>query len=104
MKPNQDLESAKWLSRYDRQNRGRNGSFPRIECRFQRGWGRGPGDFSFGGHRPPGRSALNRLTQEVLRSDPSGNYRIESAVLALIALIAAWPIAMMLEQVIRFLK
>jgi hypothetical protein len=103
MLPTHKLESAKWLSHYDAPDR-RSVPFPQVECRFQKGWRKGPGDSSFDAPAPRGRSAFNRLTQEVLRSDASRSFRIETALLALITLISAWPIAIMISLVIRLLK
>jgi hypothetical protein len=103
MRSIQKLESEKWLSRYDGPNRC-GASFPRIEYPFQRGWEKGSGDSWFGGGAPRGRSALNRLTQEVLRGDASRSFGIETAVLALITLVSAWPIAIMISAIIRLLE
>ena len=104
MRSIQKLESVKWLSHYDDPNPRRSGLFARVEYRFQEGWSKGPGDWSFGGGAPRGRSALNRLTQEVLRGDASRSFGIETAVLALITLVSAWPIAIMISAVIGLLE
>jgi hypothetical protein len=100
MKPNHTLESVKWLSRYDDPNR-RGGLFPRIAFQFQP---RRDDDFAFGGGAPARRPGFSRLAREVLRRDASRTFGLETAVLGLVALISAWPIAAMLHEVIRLLK
>ena len=96
------IDSVKCLSRHDEPGR-RSPSFPRIEYQFHAGWGRGPNGYSFGDGAPARRSALNRLTQEALGSDANRSFRIETAVLALITIVSAWPIAIMISAVIRLL-
>ena len=97
MKLNDQIESVKRLSRYDDPNR-RGGSFPRITFEYQPRRG---SNSTFGGGssaRPPG---FSRLANEVLRSDAS---RVETAVLGFITLVTAWPIAMMIREVVQLLK
>jgi hypothetical protein len=100
MKPNHIVESVKWLSRYDDPNR-RGGSFPRIVFEFQPRHG---GGSTFGGGRPARPPGFTRLANEVLRSDASRSFRLETAVLGLVTLVSAWPIAVMVREVIRLLK
>lgn len=58
----------------------------------------------FGGNDPPwGRPNFNRLAKEVLRADASQRFRLETAVLGFVTLISAWPIAIMIYEVIRLL-
>ena len=100
MKTNDQIESVKWLSRYDDPNR-RGGSFPRIAFEYQPRRG---SDSTFGrgsSARPPG---FTRLANEVLRSDASRSFGVETAVLGFITLVSAWPIAMMIREVIRLVK
>lgn len=99
MKPNYPVESVKWLSRYDDPNR-RGGSFPRIEFEYQP---RREGS-TFGGGQPARRRGFSQLTREVLRTDASGNFGLETAVLGFVTLVSAWPIAVMIREVIRLLK
>ena len=100
MKPNHELESVKWLSRFD-DPKPRGGSFPRIAFEYQV---RRQGDSYFGGGQPDGRSGFNRLAREVLRADASRNFGLETAVLALVTLASAWPIIAMIREVIRFFE
>jgi len=39
-----------------------------------------------------------------LRADASQSFRLESAVLGFVTLVAAWPIAVMIHEVIRLLR
>jgi len=100
MKPNPNLASARWLSRYDRPDRF-DDSFPRVAFEFQ------PRRFdgSFGGSDLPWpRPGFSRLAREVLLTDASRSFRLETAVLGLVSLVSAWPIAIMIGEVIRLLK
>lgn len=104
MKPNHKVESVKWLSRYDSPNR-RGGSFPRIDLNYQpRREEAANGGSAFRGGAPVRWPGLNRLANEVLRSDASRSFGIETAVLALIAVVSAWPIAMMISAIGHLLK
>jgi hypothetical protein len=74
---------------------------PLIEWEFQ------PprlGDFFGGDDWPQRRPGLSRLTKEVLLEDASRPFRSERAVLGLVALVSAWPIVSMIQEVIRLLK
>lgn len=100
MKPLLDVTRSRWLSRYDRRPATR-GPFPRLEVDFQ------PRRFggSFGGNNLPWRRPnFTALAREVLRSDASRSFRLETTVLAFVTLISAWPIAVMIREVIRLLK
>jgi hypothetical protein len=100
MKTNDQIESVKRLSRYDDPNR-RGGSFPRITFEYQPRRG---SDSTFGrgsSARPPG---FTRLANEVLRSDASRSFGVETALLGFITLVSAWPIALMIREVIRLVK
>src|SRR5262245_35397338 len=100
MKPLLDVVPSRWLSRYDRRPSKR-GRFPRLAVGFQ------PRRFdgSFGGDNSPGRRPnFTGLAKEVLRADASRSFRIESAVLAFVTIVSAWPIAVMIHEVIRLLK
>ena len=100
MKPNANLAPARWLSRYDRPARA-DDSFPRDFFEFQ------PRRFdgSFGGSDSPWpRPGLSRLAREVLLADASRSFRIETAVLGFVSLVCAWPIVVMIREVIRLLK
>src|SRR6266545_4091370 len=98
MKPLLDVAPSRWLSRYDRQP-GARGRFPRFAVDFQ------PRRFdgSFGGNDSPWRRPNFSGLKEVLRADASRGFRLESAVLAFVAIVSAWPIAVMIHEVIRLL-
>jgi hypothetical protein len=100
MKPNPDAAPVRWLSRYDRPNRGDN-SFPRVDFEFQP---RRFGGFFGGGDSPSRRPGFTGLAKEVLRADASHSFRLESAILGFVTLVCAWPIAIMIHEVIRLLK
>ncbi len=100
MKPNDQVESVKWLSRYDDPNR-RGGSFPRITFEYQ---ARRESDFLHGGGQPARQPGFSRLAQEVLRSGASRSFVLETAVLGFVTLVSAWSIAVMISEVIRLLK
>src|SRR4029450_1170160 len=100
MKPLLDVVPSRWLSRYDRRPSKR-GRFPRLAIDFQ------PRRFdgSFGGNDSPWRRPnFSRLAKEVLRADASRSFRLESAVLAFVMIVSAWPVAIMIHEVIRLLK
>lgn len=100
MSPTSSTTSARWLSRYDRRNRG-DDSFPRVNFEFQ------PDRFggSFGGDDSPSRRpGFTGLAKEVLRADASRSFRLESAVFGLVTLVCAWPIGLMIHEVIRLLR
>jgi hypothetical protein len=100
MKPLLDVGPSRWLSRYDRRPAA-DGRFPRFEVDFQ------PRRFdgSFGGNDLPGRRPnFSSLAKEVLRSDASRSFRLESAVLGFVTIVTAWPVAIMIHEVIRLLK
>jgi hypothetical protein len=94
MKPSPNMTPARWLSRHDR--RARDGDFPDVAFEFQ------PRRFSgsFGGGLPWRRPGF----REVLRSDASRTFGVETAVLGVLTLVSAWPIAIMIHEVIRLLK
>ena len=100
MRPTPNIASARWLSRYDRQNRG-DDLFPRVNFEFQPH--RFGGSFG-GGDSPWRRPGFTGLAKEVLRADASRSFRLESTVLAFVALVCAWPIGLMIHEVIRLLK
>lgn len=100
MKFKHEVESASWLSRYDRPKR-RRPLCAGVVFDFQP---RREGDFNFDRDGPPRRPGFNRLAREVLFADASRNFRLETAVLGLISLVSAWPIAVMIHEVIRLLK
>ena|SRR6266446_3415394 len=100
MKPNHTLESVRWLSRYDDPNR-RGGLFPPVTFEYQP---RREGDSRFGGGAPAPRPGFSRLAREALRADASRSFAVETAVLGLVALVSAWPIVLMIHEVIRLLK
>ncbi|MBA2435190.1 MAG: hypothetical protein H0V54_08970 [Chthoniobacterales bacterium] len=100
MKHKPDACTARWLARYDRPPRGHI-SFWRIDCAFQP---RRLGD-SFGdSDLPRRRQGFSRLAREVLHNDASRRFRLETAVLGLVALVSAWPIVVMIHEVYRLLK
>jgi hypothetical protein len=100
MKPLLDVAPSRWLSRYDRPP-GARGRFPRFAVDFQ------PRRFdgSFGGNNSPWRRPnFTSLAKEVLRADASRSFRLESAVFGFVTIVSAWPIAVMIHEVIRLLK
>lgn len=98
MKPQLTPSRARWLSRYDETSAGR-GLAPLIEWDFQtRRFGN-----SFGSDLPERRPGFSALAKEVLRANASQRFRLESAVLGFVALVSAWPIAIMIQEVIRLL-
>lgn len=100
MKHEPDVATARWMSRHDRRH-GRKTLFPRIVCELQP---RRRFD-SFGdSDLPRRRPGFSRLAREVLRTDASRSFRLESAVLAFVSLVCAWPIAIMIHEVYRLLK
>ena len=100
MKPQPDAAALRELSHHDRRPR-RTTSFPRIDCEFQpRRFGNSFDDSDWPRRRP----GLSQLTQEVLRADASRSFRLETAVLSFVALVCAWPIAIMIHEVYRLLK
>ncbi len=100
MKPSPNIAPARWLSRYDRLSRGGD-SFPHLASEFQP---RRFGD-SFGGSGLPWRRpGFSRLAREVLRSDASRTFGVETAVLGIITIVSIWPIAVMIHDVWRLLK
>jgi hypothetical protein len=44
------------------------------------------------------------LAREVLRADASRTFGLEATVLGVITLTTAWPIVMMIREVVRLLK
>jgi hypothetical protein len=100
MKPNDQVESVKWLSRYDDPNR-RGGSFPRITFEYQPRRG---SDSTFGGGSSARRPGFTRLANEVLRSDATHRFGAETAVFGFITLVSAWPIVLMIREVIGLVK
>ena len=99
MKPQLSPSPARWLSQYDRTPSDR----PSVPLRA---WDFQPPRFgdSFGGSDLPRRRPnFSALAKEVLRSGASQSFRIESAILGLVALVSAWPIAVMIREVIRLL-
>ena len=100
MKPLLDVDRSRWLSRYDRRPAAP-GRFPRLAIDFQ------PRRFdgSFGGDNSPGRRPnFSGLAREALRVDASRSFRLESAVLGFVTIVSAWPVAVMIHEVIRLLK
>jgi hypothetical protein len=92
--------AARRFARHDRLPTGK-ASILRPDFEFQ------PPRFggSFGGNdSPSGRSNFNRLAREVLRADASQSFRLERAVLGFVTLVSAWPIAIMIYEVIRLLS
>ena len=95
-----DLFPVRQSPHADQDERER-GFFPAPEFGFQP---RRFGDF-FGGYgRPRRRPGFSALAWEVLRADASRTFPLETAVLGFITLVAAWPVAAMIREVIRLLK
>jgi len=100
MKPLLGVDRSRWLSHHDRPS-GVHGRFPPLAIEFQ------PRRFdgSFGGNDLPWRRPnFTRLAREVLRSDASRSFRLESALLGFVTIVSAWPVAIMIHEVIRLLK
>jgi len=101
MKSNLKVASGRRFSRDDRSEDHGGVSFPRIEFGFQVGDFGGSGGGDSWPRRRPG---FTRLAREVLRAEASRSFRLEAAVLGLVTLVAAWPIAVMIQEVIRLLR
>jgi hypothetical protein len=100
MKPQVGFESIRSLSRHEQLSSKRS-LLVAATFHFQ------PPRFGghFGGDGAPWRRPnFTGLAREVLRADASRSFRIEAAVLGLISLVAAWPIVMMIHEVIRILQ
>lgn len=99
MKHEPDVASPRWPSRHEPRPR-RAPSFPHIDCEFQpRRFGH-----SFDGSEPPRRRPnFNRLAAEVLRA-ASRIFQLETAILGLVSLTCAWPMAVMIREVYLILK
>ncbi|HEY3600586.1 MAG TPA: hypothetical protein VGK72_01370 [Chthoniobacterales bacterium] len=100
MKPSRNLGRIRRWSRDDRLEASR---APRLalDCDFQ------PprfGDYFGGYERPWRRPGFSALAREALRADASRTFVLETTVLGFITLVAAWPIAVMIHEVIRFLS
>ena len=100
MKTDLKVASARRFSRYDRPV-DQGVSFPSVEFGFQIG---DFGNANGGGGWPRRRPGFTSLASEVLRADASRSFRLETTVLGFITLVAAWPIAVMIHEVIRLLK
>ena len=100
MKHQADVGPAPHQSRHDGRAR-RTRAFPRIDCAFQP---RRFGDSFDGSDSPRRRPGFTRLTREVLRTDASRSFRLETALLGFVCLICAWPIVVMIHEVIRLLR
>ena len=100
MKPLLDVVPSRWLSRFDCRPAAR-GPFPCLQIDFQ------PRRFdgSFGGNDSPWRRPnFSGLAKEVLRADASHSFQLEAAVLGFVTIVSAWPVAVMIHEVIRLLK
>ncbi len=101
MKPTFFAESGSPFSRHDFRPGRKTAVFPQPAFEFQPRRG---GNF-FPDDGPPRRKpGFSRLADEVLRADASRSFRLEAAVLGLVALVAAWPIAIMIHEVYRLLQ
>jgi hypothetical protein len=98
MKPQLRPSPARWLSRHDDISACPRLS-PRLECNFQ---ARRFGGFYGGSDSPGRRFGFSAFTEEA-RADASRRFRLESALLGFVGMVAAWPIALMIQEVIRFL-
>lgn len=99
MKP-QFTPAMRLLSRHDSDSEHRRFA-PLTEWEFQ-----SPSfDNFFGGSDwPRRRPGFSKLAKEVLLQDTSRRFRTERAVLGLVALVSAWPIVSMIQEVVRLLK
>src|SRR5690348_12392634 len=100
MKPQLTPSRARWLSRFDETSADHRTTLL-LEWNFQAPrFGRSFG----GGDSPQRRPGFSALAKEVLRPDTNRRFRLETAVLGLVAVISAWPIATMIHEVIRLLQ
>ena len=100
MKPQLTPSQARWLSHYDERSGDCRPSLL-VERNFQAPrFGRHFG----GGDSPRRRPGLSALAKEALHADANRKFQLETAVLGLVALISAWPIAIMIHEVIRLLR
>jgi hypothetical protein len=98
MKPQREFRFPSRATRYEGAALARS-SPVNVECEFHSGGFR---DY-FGGQGSPGRRpGFNSLAKEALRANGSRTFRVEAAVLGLLAMLAAWPMAMMIHEVIHF--
>ncbi len=101
MKANHTPQSVNRFCRYDDPNR-RGISQPHVEFNYQTPR---PDRVTFGGGPPrPRRSNFSLLANEVLRSDASRSHPLEAALLAFVTLVSAWPMAVMIHEVVRLLR
>ena len=100
MKPHVRPPTLRSLSYHDGNSEHRR-STPLIEWEFQ-----SPRfDNYFGGNDSPWRRpGFSKLAREVLLEDTSRRFRTERAILGLVALVSAWPIVSMIQEVVRLLK
>jgi hypothetical protein len=98
MKPSPGGGSARWSSHYDRCD-GCNSAFPPIDLEFQ------PRRFGgFGGDGLPWRRpGFSGLAGKVLLAGASRGFRIEMAIFGIVALVCAWPIVMMIRELLYLL-
>jgi hypothetical protein len=101
MKPVQAPAAPRLLSHCDALS-GRRVSVPWVAEYQPRHDGPPGGGGAFDGD--PRRPGFTRLASEVLRADASRTFRLETTVLGLVTLVSAWPIAIMIHEVIRLLK
>ena len=102
MKADQAPAAPRLLSHCDALNRRRI-SVPWVAAEYQpRHHGPPGGGGAFDGD--PRRPGFTRLASEVLRADASRTFRLETTILGLVTLVSAWPIAIMIHEVIRLLK
>ena len=100
MIPDFSAEPPRRWARHDRLHRPRN-PFRSHRSRFQ---APRDGGFYYGDGEPKRRTSFSLLTDQVLRAEASRSFRIESAVLLLVSIVSAWPIVIMIHEVIRLLK
>ncbi|MEO8440183.1 MAG: hypothetical protein ABI540_08180 [Spartobacteria bacterium] len=100
MKSSHPVVSVKRLSRHDSGTQ-RHSLLQSVVCELQP---RRDAGFSFDGGGPARRPGFSRLAREVLLSDASRSFRLETAVLGFVTLVSLWPIAIMIHEVVRLLK
>ena len=100
MKPGHDSKAFRVFARHEESEQP-TGWRAALVCEFQKRRG---GGFYFDGGGSARRPGFSNLAREVLWADASRSFRLETAVLGFVALVCAWPIAVMIHEVYRLLK
>jgi hypothetical protein len=100
MKPQREFGPSRRRACHDGRDTARR-SLIEIERNYH------PGRFRnyFGGQGSPWRRpSFSSLAKEALRADANRTFALETAVLGFITVVSAWPIAIMIQEVIRLIR